>query len=241
MEFFSSRRIQYFVYILSCAFVVTLTACGSSKKATFISEQASRTDLDANSKPLAYCNRANGLALSYKIMAQYVDGNYDPNWAHVRLYSVPGGFDSNLNYIQFWKGAANSDTNIVHNTTPISFSVFDLQAQKYLKQGLTVLNWNDVKDLIPGVSVSTFLSRVMLVMDLQDPSGQSTVFTAAAYGTASNALQDSANALIPAFYASPADYAYKSNGAPRESVLRNMHPLNGQSGNYSALATNLCQ
>lgn len=239
MGFLNSRSIQFIQYILILAFLLTLAACGSSKS-NETTDFASRVDLNS-SKALAYCNRTQATTLSYKIMAQYVGGNYDPNWAHLRLYSVPAGFETNVHYIQFWKGWASSDSQITHNTTPISFSIYDLQTQTYLKQGLTALSWDNVKDLIPGASVSTFLSRVMFVLDLQDPNGQYTVFTAAVYGTANNVAQESADALIPAFLANPAEYAFKADGSARESVLRNMHPLRGQSGDYSALATALCQ
>lgn len=232
---------QFFIRsVLALLSAVVLAACGAAKSSNS-SDLGSRVGEGINSsKTLTYCNKGSSSTMSLKLMAQYNGGSYDPNWAHLRLYNVPSGFDSNANYIQFWKAAANSDSTIAYNASPITFSVFDIQTQQYVKQNLTALRWNDVKDLFAGASVSTFLSRAMFVLSLQDPNGQYTVLTSTAYTSSNGQIQESLNVLLPAFYANPADYAVKSNGMARESVLQNMHPLRNQSGNWATLAQALC-
>ncbi len=229
---------------LAVAYALLLAACGSSKSGSGASDFASWSDLGgdgSNGKPIAYCNKASNDSLSYKIMAQYTGAGADPNWANLKIYSVPAGFESGSVHLQFWKGSAANDSALSFHNTPITFSIWDLNSGAYIKENLTSLSWSQISGLAAGASLSTFLSRVLLVLNLQDANKQFTVFNASAYLTSSNALQSSVSALLPAFYANPSDYALRSDGMARETVLRNMHPLRNQAGDFAALATALCQ
>lgn len=225
------------------SFTFLLTACGSSSPQS--ADLSSRgTGEVIPTKTMSYCNKAVGSTVSYKLMAQYTNGSYDPNWAHVRLYNTPAGFDNSSVVIQFFKGFAQSDSILSMGTGAISFALYDLQTGAYLNNGASYssLKWDDVKNLISGATVQDFKNRVMLVLYLDDSAGQYTVLRAQTAAAAGGSAIDMIDALIPAFYASPADYAYKSNGSVRESVLRNMHPFKSVvGGDYAAMALQLCQ
>lgn len=175
-------------------------------------------------------------------MAQYTGpGTYDPNIAHVKMYTTPSGFDTNATYIQMWKASASSDSALAYNATPIRFSIYDLQDQKYVKNDVTVLRWDEIKNLYSGATVATFMDRSLFVLNLDDSSGQYTVLSVTAYTASNGQVQTNVNSLLPAFHANPADYAIKSNGQAREMVLQNLHPFKGLSGNYADMALNLCK
>ena len=176
-------------------------------------------------------------------MAAQVSGaSFDPNWANVFLSNLPTGFEAGSSYIQFFKGQATSDTAIGYTATPIQFAIFDRTDGKYLNNSGTYssLKWTDVQNLIAGATPASFMGRVIFVLSLQDPTASSTVLTAASYNSTGGAVIESVPSLLPTFNANPADYATKPNGQARETVLKNLHPLKGQSGDFAALAANLC-
>ncbi len=230
--------------LLTLTFLALLSACGAS------SSSQDTLDLGSNgtptTKPLAVCNKAMSANLSYKVAAQVATGGYDPNWANLYLTNLPASFGAGTTNIQFHKGQANGDAALAYNTTAVPFGIFNRNTNQYFTNSsgaaltFSSLVWNDVKDLIPGATPATFSSQVIFVLSLQDPSSLYQVLTVGSYNITGGAHVESAASLLPTFHASPADYATKANGLSRETVLRNLHPLRNQVGNYATLASQLC-
>jgi hypothetical protein len=226
--------------ILTLAFLAMLSACGSSSSPT--DADLASTGTPVGEKPIAKCNKAGTSTLAYKVAAQVSGNSFDPNWANLYLTNLPTGFEAGTSYIQFFKGQAASDTTIGYNSSSVPFAIYDRTAGAYLNNSgtYTSLKWNDVKNLIAGATPASFMARVIFVLSLQDPTGAYQVLATASYNTADNATIEAIPSLLPTFHANPADYATKSNGVARETVLKNMHPLKGQSGDFATLAANLC-
>jgi len=236
---FQVVRVRLWLIISS---LLLLSACGSSTSGpSETSLQSGSTGNPNPVKPIAYCNEAMGPNLSYRLLAQSFNGVSDPNWVQMRILGVPAGFDNSTTFLQFWKGQATNDTTVTFHPTPVVFSLFDTQTQTYIRSNITALRWSEVQTLIAGASPSTFFSRVVLVLNLQDPTGQFQVLSATSYLTASNQAQERLEALLPTFFANPQDYAFKSTGGMRESVLRNLHPLRTATSDFANLAAALCQ
>ncbi|MFN8790350.1 MAG: hypothetical protein ACK5Y2_02730 [Bdellovibrionales bacterium] len=224
------------------SFVLFLSACGSSTSGPSETVLQSSSNGNPNpTKPIAYCNEAMTPNLSYRILAQSLNGVPDPSWVQMRILGLPAGFENSTTFLQFWKGQATTDTTVTFHPTPVVFSLFDTQSQTYIRNNISALRWSEVQTLIAGASPAAFFSRVILVMNLQDTTGQFQVLNATSYLTASNQAQERLDALLPTFFANPQDYAFKSTGAPRESVLRNLHPLRTATADFANLAAALCQ
>lgn len=226
--------------ILTLTFLALLSACGASSTPMEDANLASTGTV--GEKPIAKCNKAGTATLSYKVAAQVSGASFDPNWANLFLSNLPTGFEAGTSYIQFFKGQAASDTTIGYTATSVPFAIFDRTAGAYLNNSgtYTSLKWAEVQNLIPGATPASFMARVIFVLSLQDPTGSMQVLTAASYNTANNTSIEAIPSLLPTFYANPADYATKPNGIARETVLKNLHPLKGQSGDFTTLAANLC-
>lgn len=227
--------------LITLIFLALLTACGSSKSLPESQDFSSAGG--TASKAIAKCNKAGSATLSYKTAAQISGNTFDPNFLNLYLSNLPTGFEAGTSYIQFSKGQANGDAAISYDSTAVSFAIYDRATSAYLNSGnpYTSLRWNDVKNLIPGATAASFMARALFILILQDSSGTYTVIAPASYNTADNAGIEAIPSLLPTFHANPADYAVKSNGMARESVLKNLHPLRNQSGDFNALAAVLCQ
>lgn len=224
--------------ILTLTFIALLSACGASS-----AEQDSTQDLlstGLTDKPLVKCNKASGSSLSYKVAAQTLGSGFDPNWANLFLVSLPSGFEAGTSFVQFSKGQAVNDAMISYYASPIPFAIFDRQTSTYLSGTYNNLKWDDVKNLISGATPTSFISRVIFVLSVQDPMSAYQVLGVASYNTVDNTTIEVVPSLLPVFYANPSDYDTKSTGYARESVLKSLHPLRGQSGNFSTLADSLC-
>jgi hypothetical protein len=234
--------------LLTLGFLVALSACGPANTKAQSSDLGSTgttttTTSTTSNKVIATCNRASSSSTSYKIAAQMSGSTFDPSWANLTFTSIPSSFQSGTIMYQFFKGQATSDSTLTYNSSAVPFYIYDTVTGAYLSETpYTSLKWSDVKSLISGVSsASTFLSRVIFLLSLNDSAGAYQTLSLRSYTISSGATVDIAEMLLPTFYANPSDYAYTSTGAVRESVLQNLHPLRGQTGDYATLATSLCQ
>jgi hypothetical protein len=227
--------------IITLCFLALLSACGSSTNLN-AGQDLSSTGLDAT-KPIAKCNKTGTSTLSFKIAAQVSGSSFDPNWANLYLTNLPTGFEAGSSMINFFKGQAANDTQLGYDSTTVPFAIYDRSTSTYLNNGgaYTSLKWSDVQNLIPGVSAAAFMSRVIFVLSLNDPNSSYQVLTVTSNNISDNSIIEAIPALLPTFYANPADYAIKSNGTPRETVLKNLHPLKNQTGDFTTLASALCQ
>jgi hypothetical protein len=230
----------YFRIVVTLSFIAFLSACGSSNSPNETQNLSSTGTTD--SKPLVRCNKAGSSTLSFKVAAQVSGAGYDPNWANVFLSNLPTGFEAETSFIAFFKGQAVSDSSISYNSTTVPFAIYDTVSQSYLNSSATYssLKWSEVKGLISGATPASFMSRVIFVLSLQDPTGAYQVLTAQSYNVSDNSSIEAIPSLLPTFYANPADYAIKSNGGNRETVLKNMHPLKNATGDFSYQASLLC-
>lgn len=224
-----------------------LTACGSSRSSDqgqdLASVGAAAPAAVSSEKPIAVCNKAGSSTLGFTLMAQVSGSGYDPNYANLFLRNLPTGFEAGTSFIQFSKGQATSDTTVGYATAPIKFAIFDTQTSSYLNstQTFTSLKWSDVQNLISGATAASFMNRVIFVMLLQDPNSEFQVLTAASYASSDNSVIEAVPALLPTFYANPADYAIRANGSARQSVLKNLHPFKNETQNFANLADDLCR
>ncbi len=231
--------------VITLSFVALLSACGASNTPNASSDFASTgtSTTSSVSKPLATCNKAASSDFAFKLAAQLSGLFYDPSWMNLYLTALPSSFEAQSTYIIFFKGQATSDSVLTYNTTPVPFAMWDTQTNSYLNGGqfYNSLKWSDAASLISGISASAFMSRVIFVLNLQDPSSAYQTLSASIFNISNNSGVEGIQALLPTFYANPADYAVKPTGFTRETVLQNLHPLKGQSGDFASLASSLCQ
>ncbi|WP_374029040.1 hypothetical protein [Bdellovibrio bacteriovorus] len=241
---------QIFTTILTMTAVAFLTACGSSNQmaSTDLSSRVPSTS-GSTSKPLAYCNQANG-EVSAKLKVYTESSNsVRMDLVYVRLTALPTSFKNDNSYITMWKWLANSSGSTYLDNTALRFFLIDVSTGKALTDWKTTLRWSDVVTTASALGITdvqTFFNRVNILVDLKDANGEYDVLKIANYDVSTNKAITQTDALLPMFYANPADYAVESNGFARAQALQGLHPFASytnqgfSSAQFQSMANNFC-
>lgn len=228
-----------------------LSACSPKVRVEGSSDQSSRSSVTTPSSSgdgstLLYCNQKSQDGLTAKVMV-YVDAENKirPDYMKVKLTEVPAGFESG-DFIQFFRWQANTANQVYVDKIPVQ-ARFETLDGRILTDFSPVIYWAQVSDIAgkSGITdVNTFFQNVRLVVDIRDPQADFDVLKVAMYNSKSeNTLN--MDVLMPAFPASPSDYAWEK-GAPRSAYLQALHPfasMNDQgwtASEFKSMATSFC-
>lgn len=230
-----------------------LSACSAQKKSQGSMDSSSRiiaapgNTTSSTSSSLLYCNQKSQGGLTAKLMVYTDTANHlRPDYLKLKFTEMPASFESG-DYIQFFRWQANTSGQVYLDPVPTQARFETLDGQ-ILTSFSPVIYWGQVADIASrsGMSsVSTFLQYVRLVIDIRDPQGSFDVLKVAMYKRADNSNTLNMDMLMPAFSASPSDYAVEG-GAPRASQLQALHPFAGMgdqawtAAQYQSMATTFC-
>lgn len=242
---------KIFTAILTLSAATLLTACGANKQTGSI-DSSSRitTPPTTAAKPLAYCNQATGTEINVKLKA-YTDtsNTVRMDYVYVRLTSLPTDFASSNTYISMWKWLSNSAGNTYLDSTSLKFILVNASNGQALTGWKNTLRWADVSAIASGMSITdvpTFFSKVNILVDLKDAQGEYDVLKITNYDLTTNKSLSQTDALLPMFYANPADYAKEATGTDRAAVLQGLHPFKNYanqgftSTQFQSMANNFC-
>ncbi|MGZ3745375.1 MAG: hypothetical protein ACXWRE_09040 [Pseudobdellovibrionaceae bacterium] len=206
-----------------------LTACGA-QKATDSESFASRTPVtstsSSSSSALLYCNQKSQDGVTAKVMVYTDSANQVRNdYMKVKFTQLPAGFFTG-DYIEFFRWQANTSNQVYLDPAPLQ-ARFEAANGTVLTSFSPVIYWGQVSSLAASAGfndVNSFFQNVHLVVDVRDPQANFDVLKMAMYSSSSNANTVNMDILMPAFSASPSDYA-NDNGGTRASVLQVLHPF----------------
>lgn len=237
---------QIFSTILLLSATAFLTACGATKAQEGTTNSSS---VDTSSKPLSYCSQAANSDVSAKLKV-YMDqsNNVRYDYVYVRLAAIPSNFQSGGSYISMWKWMANSSGSTYLDNTALNMMLVSNSGQA-LTDWKSSLRWSDIQTAASNQGYSdaaAFLNNVNVLVDLKDTNGEYDVLKISNYDASTNKATSQVDALLPMFYASPADYAFEANGAARASVLQSLHPFKDYinqgytASQFKSMAVSLC-
>lgn len=203
-----------------------LTACGSQKAEQSLDLSSRVVTATATSNtPVLYCNQKSQTGLTAKVMVYTDAANQIRNdYMKVKFTQMPASFGTG-HYIQFFRWQANSSNQVYLDPTPVQ-ARFEALDGTVLTNFSPVIYWGQVSSIASasGISdVNTFFQNVRLVVDIRDPQANFDVLKIAMYDEKSVNIINM-DMLMPAFAASPVDYALDS-GATRASNLQALHPF----------------
>lgn len=217
---------------------LSLTACGAKQSSeTEFASRATTTEISGSTKNLlAYCNKGSGTTFTAQTKA-WIENNQVTRVDFIKgRLTLPETFLTNGNYIQMFRWKANSSGQTYLDSNPVQFRVMN-NSNYALTPYISAMSWNTVSSAAGSIKATTaasFFSQTQLAIDLKDPYAEFDVLKVVVYNS-SNQPVDQVDLLIPVFSANPANYAVESTGAARPTILRNLHPLKGMTGqNWSA-------
>lgn len=246
----SSKQIITAVLALSAA--ALLIGCspqniaGSSEESSRVTETTVST---SSAKPLAYCNQGTGTEISTKMKVYQENNSIRMDLVWVRLTNLAENFKTDKSYIAMWKWLSNSAGSTYLDSSSLQFVLVDSTNNQALTGWKTTLRWADVAQIASGMGITdaqTFFNRVNILVDLKDAQGEYDVLKISNYDPSTNKSISQTDALLPMFYANPADYATESSGQGRAEVLKNLHPFASQtnqgfsSAQFQSMANAFC-
>lgn len=247
----SKQFLKIFLTVSAAAF---LTACGSNKNQANSSDFSSRspvsTTTTSSTKPLAYCNHGAGTEINMKLK-NYTDSSNTArmDFVYVRMTSLPANFKDSTTYISMWKWLSNSSGYTYLDSTSLQFILLDSSNGQALTGWKNTLRWSDIVTTASGMGITdvqTFFDRVNILVDLKDTKGEYDVLKITNYDLSTNKAISQTDALLPLFYANPADYAYEADGSARSQVLQRLHPFSSNmnqgytTAQFQSMANDFC-
>jgi hypothetical protein len=242
---------KLFTTILTLSAATLLTACGASKQVGALESSSRIIDTTTTgAKPLAYCNQATGTEINAKLKA-YTDSSNTVrmDYVYVRMTSLPANFKSDSTYISMWKWLSNTAGNTYLDSSALKFILVNASNGQALTGWKNTLRWSDVSSIASGMGIEdaqAFFDKVSILVELKDAQGEYDVLKITNYDMTTNKSLSQTDALLPMFYANPADYAKESSGADRAQVLQGLHPFKNYanqgftSAQFQSMAANLC-
>lgn len=225
---------------LTLVAMALLSACAPRGNSSGVSDLSSRlADSTTSSKPVAYCNQTSNAGTTVKLRA-YTDANgaVVNQYMILRFSELSSTFVSGSGSISMFKWLANPGGSTHIDQTALRFKIMNPSTNSSLTDWKTSLRWSDVSLTAANLGygdATSFFNAMKIIVDLQDANGDYDVLKVATYNS-SNAVSSEVNALLPMFYASPADYAYEVNGSARASVLKSLHPFASQASQSTTAA-----
>lgn len=230
---------KYLILTLAVIAGLGVVSCGPQKVTGSSSQNTSQSSvISTSNKPVASCSAdVAGLSdLGVKLQTYSLSGIENTNWIRVKFTKFPTTFD-NASQIAFWAYTSDSNGN---NSTPQQAqfyveSINSMNQATRLSNDISSVTWSDLKNMagtagISATSASVALSSITFVVKLEGSLNYSQVIMPTLYLTGTTAGRY-LSALIPKFYANPADYL--ASGKPNS--LRALHPLQGMaSGTWTA-------
>lgn len=213
-----------------------LSACAATKAPIDGSTDLSSRDVNTT-KAVASCNVMNGPEISAKLKA-FTDTNGTPRFdlAYVKFTSLANSFNSGTGYIKMYRWMAYSTGYTYLDPNALSFYVYNPQTNSAVTGWVTTLKWSDISTAAQSLGHSTpssFFNAMQIIVNVADAAGEYDVLQITNYDGSTHKATSQSDALLPLFYASPADYAYETNGLARANVLRALHPFNSQDKQYT--------
>ncbi|KYG61694.1 hypothetical protein AZI86_18550 [Bdellovibrio bacteriovorus] len=226
----NSKQLSNTILVLTVA--ALLSAC--APRGSGSTDQASRipdaTNTTSGTKGLAQCNQASDNGITAKLRA-YVDPSTNKvrmDYMIVRFTALPSTFTSDTSYISMWRWLSNASGNTYLDSTPLNFLIINPKTGLAITNWKSTIRWADVRTAAANLGYSdatTFFNAMKIVVDLKDVNGDYDVLRVSNYDIATNKSVGQVDALLPIFYANPADYAKEADGSARASSLYNLHPF----------------
>lgn len=227
-----------------------LTACGAQKseESYDLSSRAAVTTTTATTaKAVLYCNQKSQSGITAKLKVYTDASNQIRNdYMTLKFTQLPSNFNSSGDYIQLFRWQANSSNQVYIDPTPVQ-ARFETLDGRAITSFSSVLYWGQVSAIAQAwgmTDVNTFFQNVRLVVDIRDPQANFDALKIAMYNS-SNTNTVNMDMLMPAFAASPNDYALDGSAA-RSSNLQALHPLatyKGQSwtgDQFASMGSSFC-
>lgn len=223
------------ISILATASALLLSACGATSAQTSGSTDLASRD---TAKAVAACNIMTGPEISARLKA-FGDnkGGYRFDMAFVKLTALATTFNNDAAYIKMFRWLASPNGYVYLDPNALSFYVYNPQTQTPVTGWVTSLRWSDVATAAQSMghsNATSFFNSMQIVVNVADAAGEYDALQITNYDASTNKATSQSDALLPLFYASPADYAYETNGLNRAGVLKGMHPFASQHGNHSS-------
>lgn len=203
-------------FLLATVIVIGfLTSCSSTKSSTPAVTTLSSNPLLLSGKALAQCNQTTDSNFSFNSsVVTDQSGSVSNDWIKIKFsYLSTTVTSSGTNILRFYKwrviaGASQLDS------TPLTFALYDTSTGQTVSSSMT------------SIAANQITQTTGIYIQLNDPSGVYQVIKPVVYNSAGTVVAQ-VNSLIPAFYASPEDYKFNSDGTARADLLQQMHKLYG--------------
>lgn len=234
--------------VLLLIILAMLTACGEQKASEDTTDYASRTPITTPnaSATVLSCNQKTQNGLTAKVMTYTDSANQVRNdYMNVKFTQMPASFETD-DYIQFFRWQANTSGQVYLDPVPTQ-ARFETLTGQVLTNFSSVIYWGQVSAIATQSGMSdanTFFQNVRLVVDVRDPQANFDVLKIAMYNSSGTNIINM-DMLMPAFYASPTDYAL-DGGVARASQLQALHPFANMisqgwtAAQYQSMATSFC-
>lgn len=212
-----------------------LTACGAQKgdDSFDLSSRAAVTTTTSTTtagKAVLYCNQKSQSGITAKLKVYTDASNQIRNdYMTLKFTQMPASFATG-DYIQLFRWQANSSNQVYIDPTPVK-ARFETLDGRLITDFSPVLYWSQVSAIATAwgiTDVNTFFQNVRLVVDIRDPQANFDALKIAMYNS-SNQNTVNMDMLMPAFNASPNDYAFEGS-AGRSANLQALHPFASQKG-----------
>lgn len=209
-----------------------MTACGSQNSidngdlASRAAVTTTSTTTTSGGINVLYCNQQSSNGLTMKIMSYTNSANQVVNdYMKMKVTSMPASFGTNGDYIQLFRWQANTSGTVYLDPTPVQ-ARFETLDGRPLTDFSSVIYWGMISGTAAnsGMDMNTLFANVRLVVNIRDPQAAYDALRIVMYNGSSNAVMVNMDVLMPAFAASPSDYA-NDNGGTRASVLQALHPF----------------
>lgn len=209
------------------------TACGSQKSDDtydLSSRAPVTTTTTTTSKAVLYCNQKSQNGISAKLKVYTDASNQIRNdYMTLKFTQMLPSFGTG-DYIQLFRWQANSSNQVYVDPTPVQ-ARFETLDGRLITNFSPVLYWSQVSAIAASwgiTDVNAFFQNVRLVVDIRDPQANFDVLKIAMYNS-SNTNTVNMDMLMPAFSASPNDYAIDGS-VGRASNLQALHPFASYKG-----------
>lgn len=226
-----------------------LTACGAQRaddNSTDLSSRAVISGSTSTNSTVLYCNQKSQDGITAKLMVYTDAANQIRNdYMKLKITQIPSSFTSG-DYIQLFRWQANTANQVYIDQTPVQ-ARFETLDGRVLTNFSSVIYWGQVSSIASAAGISdvnTFFQNVRLVVDIRDPQANFDALKIAMYNS-NNTNTVNMDMLLPAFSASPNDYAIEG-GVARSNSLQALHPFASSKGQswtaaqYVSMATGFC-
>lgn len=197
-----------------------LTACGTSKSETPTVQSSNRFDVNSQ-KALALCNKGSDANFSFNTsIVSAESGQISTQMIKFKFNFLNAEITKPGNVIKFFKWRISNGQAVLSETA------------------LEVSAYDSATGQTTGASTNSLIANQLgntqnFYINLADPEALFQVLKVVAYNSEGKVIGN-LNSLIPAFYASPADYQFNSDGSARAQILQDMHLLKSSTATGSA-------